>query len=189
VTFVRARALCFPSYDLGFARVVESILADDPDITPDALQTRLRNLSPATIVHARELSGEREQTLYVFRDGRWARGIEPDWWVQPSVGHVTISTVSGEATDVDQAFLDLIGAERDWVVGRRYTDFVVPQARVAAEVLYQTTLDEGVVHSIAKINGPGDRGVTAEFRAELVEPTVIVVAVRAAFLAQGPALG
>ena len=189
MTVARARALCFPSYDLGFARVVEAILAEDPEVTPTALQTRLRNLSPATIVRARELSGEDQQTLYVFRDGRWARGIEPDWWHDPSVGHVTISIVSGEATDVDQPFLDLIGGERDWVIGRRYDAFVVPQARVAADVLYRTAIEEGVVHSIARINGPGDRGIDAEYRAERIDPETIVVAVRSAYLAQGPAIG
>jgi hypothetical protein len=189
VTVVRARALCFPSYDVGFARVVEAILTEDPGITPAALQARLRNLSPSTIVRARELSGERDQTLYVFRDGRWARGIEPDWWQDPSVGHVTVSTVTGEATDVDQAFLDLIGADRSWVVGRHYDAFVVPQARVEAEVLYRVTIEQGVVHSVSRVNGPDDRGVTCEYRAELTDPETIVIAVRAAFLAQGPALG
>ena len=187
MTFVRARALCFPSYDVGFARVVEAILAEDPGITPGALQTRLRHLSPATIVRARELSGEQDQTLYVFRDGRWARGIEADWWLEPNVGHVTVSTASGEAIDVDQTFLDLIGADRAWVVGRRYDAFVVPQARVEAEVLYRTALEQGTVHSVARVNGPGDRGVTVEYRAERTSAEEIVVACRAAFLAQGPA--
>jgi hypothetical protein len=185
LSVLRARALCFPSYDTGFARVVEAILADDPSITPTALQSRLRNLSPAAIVRARELSGESDETLYVFRDGRWARGMEPEWWQDPSVGHVTVAAETGSAIDVDQAFLDLIGADRDWVIGRLYHDFVVPQARVAADVLYRTTLETGSVHSIARVIGPGGRGLTCEFRA-VVESDRIVIAVRSAYLAQSP---
>jgi hypothetical protein len=185
MSLARARALCFPSYDTGFARVVETILTEDPSITPLALQTRLRNLSPAAIVRAHELSGERDQTLYVFRDGRWARGMEPDWWQDPGVGHVTVGAETGTATDVDQAFLDLIGVDRDWVVGRLYHEFVVPEARVAADVLYRTTLETGMVHSIARVIGPAGRAVSCEFRA-FVAGDRIEIAVRSAYLAQGP---
>jgi hypothetical protein len=185
MSVVRARALCFPSYDTGFARVVEAILAEDPSIAPLALQSRLRNLSPATIVRARELSGESDETLFVFRDGRWARGVEPEWWLDPGVGHVTVATETGTAIAVDQAFLDLIGADRAWVVGRLYHDFVVPQARVAADVLFRTTLETGLVHSIARVIGPGGRGLTCEFRA-VVESDRIEIAVRSAYLAQSP---
>jgi hypothetical protein len=185
MTLVRARALCFPAYDVGFARVVESILTDDPGITAGALQARLRNLAPATIVRARELSGERDQTLYVFRDGRWAGGSEPDWWQGKDVARVTVSVETGAVVDADRALLDLIGADRGWVIGRLYHEFVVPQARVASEVLYQTTIETGQVHSVARVIGPNGRGVTVEFRAE-VTGDKIVIAVRSAYLAQGP---
>jgi PAS fold len=185
VTLVRARALCFPAYDVGFARVVEAMLTDDPGITADALQTRLRNLAPATIVHARELSGERDQTLYVFRDGRWAGGVQSDWWQEKGVARVTVSIETGAVIDADRALLDLIGADRDWVIGRMYHEFVVPQARVASDALYQTALDTGQVHSVARVVGPNGRGVTVEFRAEVIGDQM-VVAVRAAFLAQAP---
>ena len=186
MTLVRAQALCFPSYDLGFARVVETILAEDPDITPLVLQARLRDLSPATIVRAHELSGDHDETLYVFRDGRWARDIEPNWWRENEVAHVTVSAATGAAIDVDQAFLDLIGADREWVIGRLYHEFVVPEARVAADVLYQTAKQTGTVHSIARVAGPDERSLVCEFRAA-VSGDEIVVAVRSAFLAQGPA--
>ena len=185
VTLVRARALCFPAYDVGFARVVEAILSEDPGITADALQARLRNLVPATIVHARELSGESEQTLYVFRDGRWAGGVESVWWQQKDVARVTVSLETGAVVDADRALLDLIGADREWVIGRMYHEFVLPQARVASDALYQTAIETGEVHSVARVIGPSGRGVTVEFRAE-VDGNQMIVAVRSAFLAQGP---
>lgn len=185
VTLVRARALCFPAYDVGFARVVEAILSDDPGITADALQTRLRNLVPATIVRARELSGESQQTLYVFRDGRWAGGGESDWWQEKGVARVTVSIETGAVVDADRALLDLIGADREWVIGRMYHEFVLPQARIASDALYQTAIETGEVHSIARVIGPSGRGVTVEFRAA-VDGDRMIVAVRSAFLAQGP---
>jgi hypothetical protein len=185
MTLARARALCFPAYDVGFARVVEAILTDDPAITADALQTRLRNLAPSTIVRARELSGERDETLYVFRDGRWGRTVESDWWRETDVARVTVSIETGAVVEADRALLDLIGADRDWVIGRMYHEFVVPQARVASDVLYQTAIETGHVHSVARVIGPNGRGVTVEFRAEVISDQ-LVVAVRSAFLAQGP---
>jgi hypothetical protein len=185
VTLVRARALCFPAYDVGFARVVEAILSDDPGITADALQTRLRNLVPATIVRARELSGESEQTLYVFRDGRWAGGGESEWWQEKGVARVTVSIETGAVVDADRALLDLIGADREWVIGRMYHEFVLPQARIASDALYRTAIETGEVHSIARVIGPSGRGVTVEFRAA-VDGDRMIVAVRSAFLAQGP---
>jgi PAS domain S-box-containing protein len=185
VPLTRARALCFPAYDVGFARVVEAILTEDPGITADALQTRLRNLAPATIVHTRELSGERDQTLYVFRDGRWAGRVQSEWWQEKGVARVTVSIQTGSVIDADRALLDLIGAEREWVIGRMYHEFVVPQARIASDALYRTALETGHVHSVARVVGPNGRGVTVEFRAEVIGDQM-VIAVRAAFLAQGP---
>jgi len=117
MTFVRARALCFPSYDDGFARVVEAILAQDPSISQLDLQTRLRRLAPSVIVRARELSGEQDETLYVFRDGRWGREADPAWWTDPRVAHVTVSSETGAAIATNDAFLRLIGAREEWVIG------------------------------------------------------------------------
>jgi hypothetical protein len=185
MTVVRARALCFPSYDYGFARVVEAILAQDPGIIPLDLQGRLRRLAPSAIVRARELSGEQEETLYVFRDGRWGREADPAWWTDPRVAHVTVSSETGAAIATNDAFLRLIGVREEWVIGRLYHEFVLPQARVAADVLYQTTLETGVVHSIASVIGPGGRAVTWEFRGE-TQGDLIEVRVREAFLAESP---
>jgi len=185
MTLVRARALCFPSYDDGFARVVEAILAQDPGISPSDLQTRLRRLAPSAIVRARELSGEQDETLFVFRDGRWGREADPAWWTDPRVARVTVSSETGAATATNDAFLRLIGVREEGVIGRVYHEFVLPQARVAADVLYQTTLETGLVHSIAKVIGSGGRAVTIEFRAE-TQGGQIEVMVREAFLAESP---
>ncbi len=183
MTVVRARALCFPPDDHGFARVVETILAQDPGIGSLDLQSRLRRLAPSALVRTRELSGEQDQTMYVFRDGRWGREADPAWWTDPRVAHVTVSTETGAAVASNDAFLRLIGVRDDWVVGRLYHEFVLPQARVAADVLYQTALETGLVHSIARVIGPGGRAITCEFRAE-TQGDMIEVRVREAFLAE-----
>jgi hypothetical protein len=185
MTVVRARALCFPSYDHGFARVVEAILAQDPEISPLDLQARLRRLAPSATVRTKELSGEQDETLYVFRDGRWGREADPAWWTDPRVGHVTVSSETGAALATNDAFLRLVGAREEWVIGRLYHEFVLPQARVDADVLYQTALETGLVHSVASVIGPGGRAITCEFRGE-TQGDRIEVWVREAFLAESP---
>jgi len=42
-------------------------------IDPTELQRRLRQRFPHSIVRPRELSGERMEVWYVYRDGRWIR--------------------------------------------------------------------------------------------------------------------
>ena len=59
------------------------------------------------------------------------------------------------------------------------------EARVASDVLFQTAIETGQVHSVARVIGQNGRGVTVEFRAE-VTGDHMTIAVRAAFLAQGP---
>ena len=167
MAILRARALCFPSDDVGFARVVEHYLDDAPGSTAAQLQERLRLIAPNATVRARELSGEGEPTLYVYRDGRWTHDAQPGWWNRADAAKVTVSAATGAVTKASDAFLRLLGADGDWVVGRLYHEFVLPEARVASEVLHQVTLSTGRVHSIARVVAPDGRHVTCEFRAEL----------------------
>lgn len=167
MAIVRARALTFPSEDIGFARVVEYYLDEDPGMRAAQLQERLRTIAPDATVRARELSGEDEPTLYVYRDGRWTHDAEPSWWKRPDAATVVVSAVTGAVTSTSQALLDLLGADEAWVVGRLYHEFVLPEARVASEVLHQVALATGRVHSIARVIAPDGAPMTCEFRAEV----------------------
>ena len=59
-----------PPDDPPFEALVSSeIEAEDPE----QLQVRLREQYPRAIVRRRDLSGERTQIWYVYRDGHWVR--------------------------------------------------------------------------------------------------------------------
>jgi PAS domain-containing protein len=169
-----ARALCFPSHDFGFARIVQRMLADRPTIGAGELERRLRSIAPSATVRARALSGERDQTFYVYRDGRWSPDAEPDWWVRTDTARATVSIATGAVIDANEALGALLGADRRWIIGRRYFDFVLPAARMASEVLFQTAVDTGSVQSIARVACPDGRQRTCEFRGEVLGAEIVV---------------
>src|SRR3954451_17469306 len=62
-----------PSDDPDFARAVAEILAMGV-VEPADAQQRLRRLYPHAVVRRRELSEERTDVWYVYREGHWVRG-------------------------------------------------------------------------------------------------------------------
>ena len=61
-----------PLGDEDFAAFAKAAL-NGGVIDPTELQRRLRLRFPQSIVRPRELSGERMEVWYVYRDGRWIR--------------------------------------------------------------------------------------------------------------------
>jgi hypothetical protein len=61
-----------PADDLEFERLARSLL---PEIgwSPQGLERMLSDRYPRVVVHRRELSSERSEIWYVYRDGRWTR--------------------------------------------------------------------------------------------------------------------
>lgn len=61
-----------PADDLEFERLARSLL---PEVgwSPEGLERLLSPRFPRVVVHRRELSSERIEMWYVYRDGRWTR--------------------------------------------------------------------------------------------------------------------
>lgn len=61
-----------PADDLEFERLARSLL---PEVgwSPEGLERLLSHRFPRVVVHRRELSSERIEMWYVYRDGRWTR--------------------------------------------------------------------------------------------------------------------
>ena len=64
----RVRAICVPSSDVVFQRVVHGVLMSRPIASPQELEDELRRIYPAVRVRRRDLSGERGLTWYVYRE-------------------------------------------------------------------------------------------------------------------------
>ena len=59
-----------PADDKVFRGAVQALI--DAGINdPAALQAKLREHYPSAVVRPRDLSGERKDSWYVYRDGRW----------------------------------------------------------------------------------------------------------------------
>ena len=59
-----------PRQDADFVALVTDLVSGDHR-TPERLQAALRQRYPSARVHRRELSGEVQVVLYVYRDGHW----------------------------------------------------------------------------------------------------------------------
>jgi hypothetical protein len=59
-----------PRQDTEFVGRVTDLVGDE-HWTPERLQAALRDRYPLSRVHRRELSGEFQVVLYVYRDGHW----------------------------------------------------------------------------------------------------------------------
>ena len=62
------RIVCIPSSDAEMCAVVQCIYRSIRWVTPDRLQSALRDIYPDALVRRRELSGEPLPTWYVFRE-------------------------------------------------------------------------------------------------------------------------
>jgi hypothetical protein len=59
-----------PRSDARFVELVAQLMANAP-ADPSELQTGLRAQFPKAVVRRRDLSSERTEVWYVYRDGRW----------------------------------------------------------------------------------------------------------------------
>jgi hypothetical protein len=65
------RLRCFPREDAAFADAAGDALRDGPAELPETFEARLRARYPHARVHTRALSGEPDETGYIYRDGHY----------------------------------------------------------------------------------------------------------------------
>ncbi len=170
----RPQARTLPSSDRVFGRVVERIL-DEAGSAGD-LETRLRMLYPRAAVSEGQLSGA-PRLLYVYRDGRYEANDRERWWDQPGVPRATMDARSGRFVDANDGWASLMHGDRAGLVGRHYTDFVLPEALDAARTLFATVVELGEAHSQALLRRPDGSSIAMEFHAVL-DGDVVSVAYR-----------
>lgn len=160
-----------PSRDPAFRRVVQSVLS--AGTSAKQLADRLRPLYPQVAVFVRALSGEGRH-LYVYRDGAYHREPGGPWWNEPGVAGTRVSTVTGRLTYVSPRSAVLMAGERDSLVGRHYTDFVLPEARPAAATLFGALLEEREVDSVVRVAREDGSLVTVDFHASRTDEEIEV---------------
>ena len=153
-----------PSHDVVLRRVVEKVQADGQTDTPDALAARLRPMYPRIAVFERQLSGEQAH-YYVYRDGRYEPEHPGAWWEQPGTPSAQISAATGYLTAVSGSYARMMRAKEPELVGRHFLDMVLPEARAAAQTMFEVVSEEHEVRSEALVQRPDGSTVPVEFRA------------------------
>ena len=153
-----------PSNDVVLRRVVDRVTETDQPGTAADLAAKLRPLYPKIAVFERQLSGERAH-FYVYRDGRYEPEQRAGWWEQQGVPSVHVSASTGELTAVSGEWAALMRAEPTDLVGRHFVDFVLPEARAAAQAMFEAVSQFREVRSEALVQRPDGSTLAIEFRA------------------------
>jgi PAS domain-containing protein len=153
-----------PSNDVVLRRVVDRVTETDQPGTAADLAARLRPLYPKIAVFERQLSGERAQ-FYVYRDGRYEPERRDGWWEEPGAAWVHVSAGTGELTAVSGEWAELMRSDATKLVGRHFVDFVLPEARAAAQAMFEAVSQFREVQSEALVQRPDGTTLPIEFRA------------------------
>lgn len=160
----RRSVTTIPSRDRAFERAVQKVLAETDDPTPDRIEAGLRPLFPRVAVFQRELSGEQDH-VYAYRDGHYEQREAHRWWDDSSVACVCVDSATGQLTHVSQEWAELMRTQPDDVIGRHFTDFVLPEARRAAQGMFEAVIDGGEIDTEALLQRPDGSTITIELHA------------------------
>ncbi|HET9852139.1 MAG TPA: hypothetical protein VFP56_06495 [Candidatus Limnocylindrales bacterium] len=153
-----------PSHDAVLRRVVDRLTTTRPPQSAEQLADLLRPLFPRVAVFERQLSGERP-LLYVYRDGRYEPERPDRWWEAAGAPCIRVSIDSGLLTSVTGPWAGLMRSDADELVGRHFLEFVQPEARAAAQALFEVVDEEREVRSEALVVRPDGSAFGIEFRA------------------------
>jgi hypothetical protein len=153
-----------PSHDAVLRRVVDRLTGSRPPQSAEQLADMLRPLFPRVAVFERQLSGERP-LLYVYRDGRYEPERRDQWWDVPGAPCIRVSIRTGLLTSVTGPWAGLMQSDADSLVGRHFHEFVQPQARAAAQALFEVLDEMRDVRSEALVVRPDGTTLGIEFRA------------------------
>ena len=160
-----------PSRDRAFRGVVERV-ASDASLSPHALRERLRPLYPQVEVFERLVEGEHSH-LYVYRNGRYVPSVEERWWEAPGTACVGVSRRTGQLTHVSEEWATLMHSSPSDLIGHHYTEFVQPDAHLAAEAMFEA-LTQGDVDTQAMVRRPDGTTVHIDLHATLVDDEIDV---------------
>ncbi len=167
------RIKTFPSRDRAFARAVERLVRHNPGTPAAELAEELRRLYPRAAIFLRHLSDE-VPLYYAYRDGRFEPEQDEPWWTEPETPFVTVSATTGLISDVTEAWAQFMRGDRGALIGRHFTEFLVPEARDAGVGLFEAVIEAGEVHSEALVQRVDGTTVPIEFRAILRQDEIEV---------------
>ena len=157
----------YPSRDRAFALAVERLVERQPSASVEELERDLRLLYPRVAIFQRQLSHEQPR-FYAYRDGRYEPEQDDAWWSDPATPVVIVSAVTGSVVHVSDAWSRFMHGAPEDLVGRHFTEFLLPEARDAGAGLFEAAIEGEEVRSEALVQRADGTVVAIEFRALLV---------------------
>lgn len=167
------RIQTFPSRDRAFSRAVERLARQMPDAEAPELVDDLRHLYPRVTIFARQLSGE-PPIYYAYRDGRFEPAHDEPWWTAERTPIVKVSAVSGRLTRVSEAWAAFMHGDSQSLLGRHFSEFLLPEARDTGVGLFEAVIETGEVRSEALVQRADGTHVAIEFHAVLTADEIEV---------------
>ena len=157
------RVTTIPSSDHAFALAVDVIVRANARLNASQLQSLLRPMYPQAAVIPSALSGDAE-TAYVYRDGSFELESTEMWWHGDDAARAVVSASTGVLLDVSDAWQDQFGPPHE-LIGRHFSDLVHPDARSAAEALFQALMHHAEVRTTILVRGHGGSALPVKVRA------------------------
>ena len=127
-------------------RVVERVTAQEqPDTAADPA-ARLRPLYPPIAAPERQLSGERAQ-FYGYRDGRYEPERPDGWWGARHGLPPRLPRDGRARVGYRDLCRPLLRGTEDDLVGRHFLDMILPEARTAAQAMFEVVSEEQEVRA------------------------------------------
>jgi PAS domain S-box-containing protein len=167
------RVSTIPSHDRVFRRVVDKLVREPHAGSPEELESALRAMFPPVAVFQRQLSGEHLH-LYAYRDGRYERPTHERWWDGPGVACACVDPSNGHVTHLSDEWADLLGVERISLIGRHYSEFVLPDARAAAVAMFEALQERGEIDTEALVVRGDGSPLSIELHATRIDDEIDV---------------
>ncbi|MEO7665248.1 MAG: PAS domain-containing protein, partial [Candidatus Limnocylindrales bacterium] len=139
----------------------------------EQLASKLRPIYPEIAVSERLISGE-PRAVYVYRDGSLRPEDRERWWTEPGTPSVSIDLKSGHIESANDGWARVVDAGHDTVVGRPYSDFLMPEAAQLSRTMLAILRETGEARSSVVVRRDDGRHRTYDFRATLTDDLATV---------------
>jgi PAS domain S-box-containing protein len=152
----------FPSSDVAFRRAAERAAADAS--SPGEIVSRLRPAYPRVTIRERSLSDEPE-LIYVYRDGGFSPTRSDPWWTSPDIACARLAADTGRFVSANEHWGELLGGAPVDLIGRHYSEFVLGEARAAADGIFEALREDPVVRTDILVRRADGTTILLEIRA------------------------
>lgn len=160
--------VCIPSSDAAFRAAVAAVLDRREHLSPVELEAAVRLVYPAAIVRRRDLSAERTETWYAYRDGSYRATRGGSWADEAGVAWASFDPGTGRILAANDALVALFSRPGDRLVGRLAREFVPEGAGEISNRQLRAVSQGGETRSIGRGRRSDGSEVLVEWVARVI---------------------